>query len=52
MVGGAVCAMGGTWHAELVWLALPASLGPTSVLFGKHIDKIAKDTLKGAAPDT
>jgi 1,4-dihydroxy-2-naphthoate octaprenyltransferase len=47
MIGGAVSAMGGTWHAELLWLALPASLGPTAVLFGKHIDKIEKDSAKG-----
>jgi hypothetical protein len=47
MIGGAVSAMGGVWHAELLWLALPASLGPTAVLLGKHIDKIEKDTAKG-----
>ena len=34
-------------HAEAAWLGLFYGLGPTTVLFGKHIDKAELDRAKG-----
>ena len=36
----------GTWTWEVIWLSLLYACGPTSVLFGKHIDKIDQDAAK------
>jgi len=36
----------GAWDWNVVWASLPYALGPTTVLFGKHIDKLAADKAK------
>lgn len=47
MVGGTYYVCAGTWSDEAAWLGLLFGLGPTSVLFGKHIDKLELDAGKG-----
>ncbi len=47
MVGGTYYIVTGSWSWEVTWLSLLYALGPTSVLFGKHIDKIDLDAAKG-----
>lgn len=47
MVGGTYYVVTGTWTWEVIWLSLLYACGPTSVLFGKHIDKIDMDAGKG-----
>jgi len=47
MVGGTYYVTTGTWSPEAAWLGLLYGLGPTTVLFGKHIDKMAMDRAKG-----
>jgi len=47
MVGGSYYVSTGTWSEEAAWLGLLYGLGPTSVLFGKHIDKLELDRDKG-----
>ncbi len=37
----------GTWDWNVVLASLPYALGPTTVIFGKHIDKLADDRTKG-----
>ncbi|MCZ2460591.1 MAG: prenyltransferase [Chitinophagales bacterium] len=47
MVGGTYfVTTGGTWSWQVVIIGLVYALGPTSVLFGKHIDKSAEDQKK------
>ena len=46
MVGGTYYVMAGSWSWDVTWLSLLYALGPTSVLFGKHIDKSALDSAK------
>jgi 1,4-dihydroxy-2-naphthoate octaprenyltransferase len=46
MVGGTYYVMAGTWSWQVTWLSLLYALGPTSVLFGKHIDKSDLDAAK------
>lgn len=47
MVGGTYfVATGGIWSWEVVIIGLIYALGPTSVLFGKHIDKSIEDRKK------
>jgi 1,4-dihydroxy-2-naphthoate octaprenyltransferase len=46
MVGGTYYVVTGTWTWEVVWLSLLYACGPTSVLFGKHIDKLEQDAAK------
>ena len=46
MVGGAYYVTTGHWSAEAAWLGTLYGLGPTAVLFGKHIDKIDLDREK------
>jgi len=43
MVGGTYFVVAGTWSNEVAWLSLVFALGPTTVLFGKHTDKLAAD---------
>ncbi len=43
MVGGTYFVVAGSWSNEVAWLSLVFALGPTTVLFGKHIDKLAAD---------
>lgn len=47
MIGGAFyVTSNGVWNWDVVYLSIIYALGPTSVLFGKHIDKSDKDVLK------
>jgi len=49
MVGGGYYAITGVWDAN-IWnvmiASLPYALGATTVIFGKHIDKLAEDKAK------
>ncbi len=47
MIGGSYYVVAGEWSWPVTWLSIVYALGPTSVLFGKHIDKIDADTAKG-----
>jgi len=48
MVGGTFFVVtGGVWQNWMIPLSLVYALGPTTVLFGKHIDKRAADKKKG-----
>ena len=48
MVGGTYFAVsGGNWSWEVALVSIVYALGPTTVLFGKHIDKIEEDRVKG-----
>ena len=47
MVGGTHYVMAGQWSWDVTWLSLMFALGPTSVLFGKHTDKLEADREKG-----
>jgi 1,4-dihydroxy-2-naphthoate octaprenyltransferase len=47
MVGGGYYVITGTWNWMVAVASLPYALGPTAVLFGKHIDKLAADKEKG-----
>jgi 1,4-dihydroxy-2-naphthoate octaprenyltransferase len=46
MVGGSYYVLAGEWSAEVTWLSLVFALGPTTVIFGKHTDKLAADRSK------
>ena len=46
MVGGTFYVITGQWSWEVAWLSLVFALGPTTVLFGKHIDKAPADLAK------
>jgi 1,4-dihydroxy-2-naphthoate octaprenyltransferase len=47
MIGGTYLVATGTVSAQVIVFSLPYSLVVTSVLFGKHIDKIVPDTALG-----
>jgi 1,4-dihydroxy-2-naphthoate octaprenyltransferase len=47
MVGGSHYVLSGYWSWEVTWLSLLFALGPTTVLFGKHTDKLEADQAKG-----
>jgi 1,4-dihydroxy-2-naphthoate octaprenyltransferase len=47
MVGGSYYVLAGQWSWEVAWLSLVFALGPTTVLFGKHTDKLEADRAKG-----
>ncbi|MFW6218994.1 MAG: prenyltransferase [Bacteroidota bacterium] len=48
MIGGVYYVSGGsTWSWEAVMIGLIYAIGPTSVLFGKHTDKLEEDKKKG-----
>jgi 1,4-dihydroxy-2-naphthoate octaprenyltransferase len=47
MVGGGYYVITGDWSGNVVLASLPYAFGVTTVLFGKHIDKIADDQAKG-----
>ena len=47
MVGGCYYVVSGEWSWQVALISLPYALGPTCVLFGKHIDKRAADADKG-----
>ena len=46
MVGGGYFVITGGWDWNVVLASLPYALGPTTVLFGKHIDKLPQDAAK------
>lgn len=46
MVGGTYYVITGQWSNQVALASLVYALGPTAVLFGKHIDKITDDTTK------
>lgn len=46
MTGGAYYVIVGRWSWTVTLLSLPYALGPTTVLFGKHIDKLEADREK------
>jgi 1,4-dihydroxy-2-naphthoate octaprenyltransferase len=47
MVGGTYYVTTGTWSNPVAFASLAYALGPTAVLFGKHIDKLEADRGKG-----
>ena len=47
MVGGTYYVLTGVWSADVAWLSVVFALGPTTVLFGKHTDKLEADKAKG-----
>lgn len=48
MIGGTFYVSGGSvWSWEAVMIGLIYAIGPTSVLFGKHTDKLKEDRAKG-----
>ena len=46
MIGGGYYVLTQTWAWSVVWASLPYVLGVTTVIFGKHIDKIEIDRKK------
>ncbi|MCS7040969.1 MAG: prenyltransferase [Caldilineales bacterium] len=47
MIGGGYYVITGIWDWQVVIASLPYALGVTTVIFGKHIDKLAMDRAKG-----
>lgn len=47
MVGGGYFVVAGEWSGHVALASLAYALGPTAVLFGKHIDKLDADRAKG-----
>ena len=47
MVGGGYLAITGVWSTEVALASVPYALGPTTVLLGKHTDKLPWDTERG-----
>jgi len=46
MIGGGYYVLTGQWVWNVVWASLPYVLGVTTVIFGKHIDKLVIDKAK------
>lgn len=47
MIGGVYFVTGGyQWSWDVVWISVLYAIGPTSVIFGKHIDKLKQDRAK------
>ncbi len=47
MVGGGYLSITGDWSWTVALVSIPYALGPTTVLFGKHTDKIPWDQPRG-----
>jgi 1,4-dihydroxy-2-naphthoate octaprenyltransferase len=47
MIGGTYFVITGLWSWPAVFAGLPYALGVTTVLFGKHIDKLEADRMRG-----
>jgi 1,4-dihydroxy-2-naphthoate octaprenyltransferase len=47
MIGGGYYVLAGQWNWNVVIASLPYVLGVTTVIFGKHIDKLDMDKKKG-----
>jgi 1,4-dihydroxy-2-naphthoate polyprenyltransferase len=46
MIGGGYYVLAGVWDWNMVWASIPYYFGVTTVIFGKHIDKIQVDLAK------
>jgi 1,4-dihydroxy-2-naphthoate polyprenyltransferase len=46
MIGGGYYVLTGIWNSNVVWASIPYVLGVTTVIFGKHIDKLLIDKTK------
>ena len=46
MIGGGYYVLSHEWDWNVMWATLPYALGVTTVIFGKHIDKLEIDQLK------
>ena len=46
MIGGGYYVLTGHWNWNVIWASLPYVLGVTTVIFGKHIDKLLIDKAK------
>ncbi len=46
MIGGGYYVLAKSWDWNVVWASIPYVLGVTTVIFGKHIDKIKMDIEK------
>jgi len=46
MIGGGYYVLAGQWDWNVIWASVPYYFGVTTVIFGKHIDKIKVDTEK------
>jgi 1,4-dihydroxy-2-naphthoate polyprenyltransferase len=46
MIGGGYFVITGQWDWNVALAGLPYALGPTTVIFGKHIDKLREDAAK------
>lgn len=47
MIGGTYFIVAGLWDWDVVLVGIPYALGATSVIFGKHIDKLDDDRARG-----
>ena len=47
MIGGTYFVVTGTWDGDVALVGLPYALGATTVIFGKHIDKLEDDRARG-----
>src|SRR5437588_5180065 len=47
MIGGAYFVVTGVWDNDVALVGLPYALGATTVIFGKHIDKLEDDRSRG-----
>jgi 1,4-dihydroxy-2-naphthoate octaprenyltransferase len=47
MVGGGYYVITGAWSWNVVLASIPYALGPVTVIFGKHVDKVKEDRAKG-----
>src|SRR5438552_11938047 len=47
MIGGAYFVVTGAWDWAVFLVGLPYALGATTVIFGKHIDKLEDDRIRG-----
>lgn len=47
MIGGGYFVVTGTWDWYVAIASLAYAIGPTTVIFGKHIDKLEEDKAKG-----
>ncbi len=47
MIGGGYYVLARQWDWNVVWASIPYYFGVTTVIFGKHIDKITVDKEKG-----
>ena len=47
MIGGTYFVVTGLWNWDVVLVGVPYALGATTVIFGKHIDKLSDDKTRG-----